>query len=174
MFLLKKKSIYRLTLFSSWPQHRYEWRSWRDPAADTVSSAGCLPSVARLTEVRFQRDNGFSILATCWGNPWGFGDQLKLSGGGPCMSLCSAEVEPLRGLGCLVGSSLLGRWLSPVPVTVQSSLPLASSRPRDFWTRSTLQGRGGRGWVGGVLGRWAFYTSWPRWVLGLSGECTSI
>lgn len=70
------------------------------------------------------------------------------------MSLCSTEVEPLRGLGCLVGSSLLGRWLSPVPVTVQSSLPLASSRPRDFWTRSTLQGRvwagvGGRGGGGG-------------------------
>lgn len=55
MFLLKKKkSMYRLTLFSSWPQHSSEWGSWREPAADMVSSAGCPPSVASLTEVRFQ------------------------------------------------------------------------------------------------------------------------
>ena len=24
------------------------------------------------------------------------------------------------------------------------------------------------------VGAWPFYTSWPRWVLGLSGECTRI
>lgn len=82
----------------------------------------------------------------------------------PCW--CSAAVEPLRRLGCLMGSSLLGRRLSPVPVTVQSSLPLASSCPR---RRGALD----QGCAAGV-GEWAFYTSWPRWVLGLSGECTCI
>ena len=54
MFLLKKKKIYILSytvLFLASTQV-----PWRDQAADTVSSAGCLPSVASLTEVRFQRD----------------------------------------------------------------------------------------------------------------------
>lgn len=35
------------------------------------------------------------------------------------------------------------------------------------------QGLLDQGCAAGV-GGWAFYTSWPRWVLGLSGECTRI